>query len=167
MAWFRICSVPRLCPTLCDPMDCSPRLLCPWDSPGKNTAVGCHALLQGIFPTQRSNPHLLCLLHWQAGSLPHLRSPNTTHLFVHVRKIPVLTVLIFFFFLAALGLCCSMPFSLACGILVPQPGIKPASPALEGKFLITGPPGMSPFLIVFILEIHFFYPHVNFLKLVQ
>ena len=28
------------------------------------TGVGCHALLQGIFPTQRSNPHLLCLLHW-------------------------------------------------------------------------------------------------------
>ena len=28
------------------------RLLCPWDSPGKNTGVGCHALLQGIFPTQ-------------------------------------------------------------------------------------------------------------------
>ena len=32
--------------------------------------VGCHALLQGIFPTQGSNPCLLCLLHWQAGSLP-------------------------------------------------------------------------------------------------
>ena len=30
-------------------------LLCPWDSPGKNTEVGCHALLQGIFPTQGSN----------------------------------------------------------------------------------------------------------------
>ena len=44
-----------------------PRL---WDSPGKNTGVGCHALLQGIFPTQGSNPCLLCLLHWQAGSLP-------------------------------------------------------------------------------------------------
>ena len=28
------------------------RLLCPWDSPGKNTGVGCHALLQGIFPTR-------------------------------------------------------------------------------------------------------------------
>ena len=28
------------------------RLLCPWDSPGKNTGVGCHALLLGIFPTQ-------------------------------------------------------------------------------------------------------------------
>ena len=34
------------------------RLLCPWDSPGKNTGVGCHALLQGIFPTQGSNPGL-------------------------------------------------------------------------------------------------------------
>ena len=37
----------------------------------KNTGVGCHALLQGIFPTQGLNPpHLLCLLHWQASSLP-------------------------------------------------------------------------------------------------
>ena len=35
------------------------RLLCPWDSPGKNTGVGCHALLQRSFPTQASNPHLL------------------------------------------------------------------------------------------------------------
>ena len=35
------------------------RLLCPWDSPGKNTAVGCHALLQGIFPTEGLNPGLL------------------------------------------------------------------------------------------------------------
>ena len=43
------------------------RLLCPWDSPGKNTGVGCHALFQGIFPTQGSN---LCLVHWQVGSLP-------------------------------------------------------------------------------------------------
>ena len=34
------------------------RLLCPWDSPGKNAGVGCHALLQGIFPTQGSNPSL-------------------------------------------------------------------------------------------------------------
>ena len=46
------------------------RLLCPWDSPGKNTGVGCCALLQAIFPTQGSNPSLLSLLHWQAGSLP-------------------------------------------------------------------------------------------------
>ena len=41
----------------------------PWDAPSKNTGVGCHALLQRIFLTQGSNPHLLCLLHWQVGSL--------------------------------------------------------------------------------------------------
>ena len=34
------------------------RLLCSWDSPGKNTGMGCHALLQGIFPTLGSNPGL-------------------------------------------------------------------------------------------------------------
>ena len=58
----------ELCLTLCDPMDT--RLLCPWDCPGKNTGVGCYALLQGIFPTQEMNSHLLCPLHWQVGSLP-------------------------------------------------------------------------------------------------
>ena len=41
------------------------RLLCPWDSPGKNTGVDCHALLQQVFPTQGLNLHLLVLLHWQ------------------------------------------------------------------------------------------------------
>ena len=46
------------------------RLLCPWNFPGKDTGVGCHALLQGIFLTQGLNPCLLCLLHWQVGSLP-------------------------------------------------------------------------------------------------
>ena len=40
------------------------------DSPAKITGVGCHALLQGIFLTQGSNPGLLCLLQWQAVSLP-------------------------------------------------------------------------------------------------
>ena len=39
---------------------------CLWDSPGKNTGVGCHFLLQGIFPTQGSKLHLLWLLHWEA-----------------------------------------------------------------------------------------------------
>ena len=52
------CSVAQLCPTLCDPMVCT-RLLCPRDSPGKNPGVGSHALLQGIFLTQRSNLGLL------------------------------------------------------------------------------------------------------------
>ena len=39
------------------------RLLCPWDSPGKNTGVGCHVLLQGTFQIQGLNQHLLHLLH--------------------------------------------------------------------------------------------------------
>ena len=54
-------------------------LHCPWNSPGNNTGVGYHFLLQGIFLTQRSNPHLLYLLQWQADSLSlsHLGSPFT------------------------------------------------------------------------------------------
>ena len=44
------------------------RLLCPWDFPGKNTGVGSHFLLQGIFSTQGSNLHLQHLLRWQADS---------------------------------------------------------------------------------------------------
>ena len=48
------------CPTLCNPMGCSlPGPSYPWDSPGKNMRVGCHALLQGPFPTEGSNWHLL------------------------------------------------------------------------------------------------------------
>ena len=46
------------------------------DSLGKDTGVGCQALPQGIFPTQGSNPCLLCLLHWQVGSLPLAPSEN-------------------------------------------------------------------------------------------
>ena len=43
------------------------KLLCPWGFPGKNTRMRCHFLLQGIFPTQGLNLHLL---HWQVDSLP-------------------------------------------------------------------------------------------------
>ena len=46
------------------------RLLCPWNSPGKNTGVRCHYLLQGFSPTQILKPHLLHLLIWQVDSLP-------------------------------------------------------------------------------------------------
>ena len=62
----------QLCQTLFDPTDHA-RLFCPWDSLGKNTTVGSHALLQVIFPTQGSNPrHLLMFSAWQVGSLPLL-----------------------------------------------------------------------------------------------
>ena len=55
----------------------APGLLCPWDSPGKSTRVGCHFLLQGIFPTQGLNLNLLYLLHWQEGSLPLAPLPES------------------------------------------------------------------------------------------
>ena len=52
--------VAQSCPTLCNPRNCnSPASSVHGDSPGKNTGVGYHALLQGIFPTQGSNPCLL------------------------------------------------------------------------------------------------------------
>jgi hypothetical protein len=70
-----LCLVPQLCPTLCDPMDCSlPGSSVHEDSPGKNTGVGCHALLQGIFPIQGLNlglPHC----RWILYSLSHQGSP--------------------------------------------------------------------------------------------
>ena len=62
-----MCLVTQSCPTLCDPMDCSlPGSSVHVDSPGKNTQVGCHAFLQGIFPTQGSNlglPHCRWILY--------------------------------------------------------------------------------------------------------
>ena len=59
------------------PWTVTTRLFCPWDFPGKNTGVDWYFLLQGIFPTQGSNPNLLPLRQWQAGSLPvgHVGSP--------------------------------------------------------------------------------------------
>ena len=58
--WAVHATLLQSCPTLCDPKD---RILYPWDSPNKNTGVGGHALLQGIFVTQGLNWWLLHLLH--------------------------------------------------------------------------------------------------------
>ena len=136
--------VTQSCPTLCNSMDCSPPgSSVHGDSPDKNTGVGCHALLQGIFPTQGSNrgflhrrwifnhlsyqgsPKLLCAqsLH----SCPTLCNPMDL-----ARQAPL-----------------SMGFSrqeywrgLPClppGDIV-NPGIKPwslMSPALAGRFFTT------------------------------
>ena len=58
-----VCLVSQSCLSLCDPMNCSPPgSSVHGDSPGKNTGVGCHALLQGIFPTEGSN---LGLMHYR------------------------------------------------------------------------------------------------------
>ena len=68
--------VTQSCPALCDPMNCSPPGSRPWESPGKNTGVDFHALLQGIFPTQRLNPDLLHFRHI-LYCLSHQGSPRT------------------------------------------------------------------------------------------
>ena len=58
------------------------RLLCPWDSPGKNIGVGCHSLLQGIFLTQGLN---LGLPHCMADSLPS-ESPGKSYINIYKEK---------------------------------------------------------------------------------
>ena len=74
-----VCSVAQSSLTLCDPMDCSlPGSSVSGDSPGKNTGVGCQALLQGLFPTQGSNPglpHCRQILY----RLSHQGSPRDDH----------------------------------------------------------------------------------------
>ena len=75
-----LCLVSQSRLTLWDPVDCSPPgSSVHGGSPGQNPGVGCHALLQGIFPTQRSNPGLLhCRLIVSRlrhqGSLPNLKT---------------------------------------------------------------------------------------------
>ena len=79
-----VCSVPQSCLTLCSPMDCSlPDSNVHGIFPGKNTRVVCHALGQGIFPTQGSSLWLLSLQHWQADSLP-LAPPGTPKIYLYV-----------------------------------------------------------------------------------
>ena len=60
--------VAQLCLTLCDPMECSLPGSSVHGFPSKNTGVGCHSLLNGIFLTKGLNVH--CLLYLQADSLP-------------------------------------------------------------------------------------------------
>ena len=76
----------QLCPTLCDPMNCSPPdFLYPWDFPDKNTGVGCHFLLQGISQLKDQTCHLLCLLHWQTDTLPLApQYPYFRHIFIYL-----------------------------------------------------------------------------------
>ena len=83
-------SVAKSCPTLCKPVDCSlTGSSVHGDSPGKNTGVGFHFLLQGIFPNRGWNPRLL---HQQKDSLPlsHQGSPfvrlSDTQ---HIHNLPV------------------------------------------------------------------------------
>ena len=76
-----MCLVAQSCLTLCDPADCSvPGSSVHGDSPAKNTGVGCHGLLQGIFLTQGWNPGLphcrRILYHLSHQGSPKGNSPN-------------------------------------------------------------------------------------------
>ena len=92
------CSVTKLCPSLLQSHGLQPtRLLCPWDFPGKNTGGGCHALLQGIVPTQELN---LCFLYCRRPlPLSHLGRPmedvhrlNANTMLFYIRKLSTLGV---------------------------------------------------------------------------
>ena len=73
---YLLCLVTQLCLTLSNPMDCSPPGSSVYgDSPGKNAKVGCHALLQGIFPTQGLNPGILHC-RWILYRLSHQGNPR-------------------------------------------------------------------------------------------
>ena len=77
---LHLCLVIQSCLTLCNLMDCSPpgTSVC-GDSAGKNTGVGCHALLQGIYPIQGLNPGLLHC-RWILYCLSHQGSPVCTYM---------------------------------------------------------------------------------------
>ena len=138
------------------------RFFCLWGSPGKNTRVDCHFLLQGIFLNQGLKLCLLCLLRWQTDSLP--RSPLGSPLLL------TLPFYLFILFLAALCLHCPACASSSCGAQVshcggfsgcrvralgsqawlppgtwtlPGTGLEPVSPGLAGRLLSTAPLGKS------------------------
>ena len=116
----------------------------PWNFPGKNTGVGCHFLLQGIFPTQGLNP---CLLHWQLDSLPLCRQLVGWQVGVGEKCVLSHSSCVWVFatpWAIALQAPLSMGFSrqeywsgLPCpppGDL-PNPGIEPGSSALQANSL--------------------------------
>ena len=126
--------VAQLCPTLCSPMTIAHQpLYVPWDSPGKNTGVGSHSLLQGIFLTQGANPGLLhCRL-----SLYHLshwwKSRSRVRLFATAWTIHTVHGIL----QARIPEWVAFPFSRD----LPNPGIEPRSPALQADSLPAEPQG--------------------------
>ena len=135
---------------LCNPWTVSTRLLCPWNSPGKNTGVGWYALFQRIFPAQESNPYRLCCLHCRQVLYPlsHLESPDVTKTcwsLSHVRLFAMPWIV-------ALQAPLPMEFSRQeywSGLSfpspgdLPNPGIKHGSPALQVGCLPSEPSGKS------------------------
>ena len=79
------CMCTQSCLTPYDPMDLALQAPLSMKFPGKNTGMGCHFLLQGMFRTQGSNLHLLCFLNCQSDSLP-AEPPGTTLAYLYRSK---------------------------------------------------------------------------------
>ena len=139
------------------------RSLCPWDSPGENTGVGHHTLLQGIFPTWGLNLQLFCLLHrqtffffffffitstiWEAQVHPKLQSTKWSHSVVSDSVIP---------WTVAHQAPPPMEFSrqeywsvlsLPSPGDLPNPGIEHRSSALRVEALPSEPPGKQKYIL--------------------
>ena len=79
----------QLCLAACNPVDCGPPgSLCPWNFPGKNTGVGCHALLQGFFLTQGSNGFFTTSTTWEIHSVAYLHGDPSPVDFAHTGWMP-------------------------------------------------------------------------------
>ena len=92
-----VCSVASVVSDSLQPMDSSlPGSSAHGDSPGKNTGVDYHALLQGIFLTQGLNPRLLCVQHWQAGSLPLAPPGKPIYIYIYIHTPHLFYPFIFF-----------------------------------------------------------------------
>ena len=136
-----LCLVIQSCLTLCEPMDCSPPgSSVHVNSPGKNTGVCCHVLLQGIFPTQVSHVAGSFFTVWATRKKKKEKFLSRVWLFA----IP---------WTVAYQASPSMGFSRKeywSGLLFPLPGglsdpeMEPASPALAGGFFTDEPPGKLP-----------------------
>ena len=149
--WALLCLVTQSRPILCDPMNCSlPGSFVHVDSPGKNTGVGCHALLQGLFPNPGIKPRspalqvILCRLNHQGSSSELCNVTLFLLLLSHV-----------WLFVTPWTVACHVPLSMgfprqeywlpfpSSGDL-PDPGIKAeslASSALADGFFTTKSPG--------------------------
>ena len=114
-------------------------LFCPWDSAGQNTEAACHALFQGIFLTQGSNPHLL---HWQVDSLT-LSHKGSPYALVCTKLLSRVQISV-----TPCTIACQAPLSIGfsrqeywSGLPfpppgdLPNPGIKPMSPAYQANSL--------------------------------
>ena len=127
-------------PNSCNPMDCSlPGFSVHGDSPDKNTGVGCHGLLQGIFPTHGSNPGLLhcrqILYHLSNKGIPKnvlsvqfssVQSLSRVRVFAAPWNV-----------LSRQEYWSGLPFPSPGDLL--DPGIKPGSPAFQADTLTSEP----------------------------